>query len=79
MHVAIMVQQKVQFDGLFGRPKFRSVEEGDRKIDDRGIQTEKLIFETKLLLSDKLLDTSLMEPKKDASVEFPGAVLIGIR
>jgi len=76
--VAIMVQQKVQFDSPFGTPKFRPVKESHRKIDDGRIQAEQLILEPKLLLSDKLLGTSLMELEKDPWVKFPRAMFIGI-
>jgi len=52
--VAVMVQEKMKFDGSFGLTEKSPVKKADRQIDDGRIQADELIFEPEPFLSNSL-------------------------
>ena len=50
--VAVMVQEKMEFDGSFGLAEESPVKKADRQINEGRVQADELIFEPELFLSD---------------------------
>jgi len=73
-----MIQHQMQFDRSLGLAELRPVIHGQTKVNDRGIQADQLVLETKLLLSSHLIPAKLKEIEEDLLIKFPRPVLIGI-
>jgi hypothetical protein len=68
----------VELNGPSGSTKLRPVEQGNREIDDRGVQTHQFVLESELFLPLNLVSASIKQLQRDALVELPGTMLIGI-
>jgi len=78
----LLIQDKMQLDRSFGLAELCPIIHGQTQIDHRGIQTDQLVPETKLLPSMRpghLFAATLVKIEKYLLIKLPGAMLIGIR
>jgi hypothetical protein len=73
-----MIQQKMEFNGPFGAPKFGPVKQSDGQVNDRRIHAHEFILKAELFLSSNFALASLEQLEEDDLIELPGAMFIGI-
>jgi hypothetical protein len=76
--ITIVVQKQMQFDGPLGSTELDPVKQGDREINDCGVQAHQLILESELFLPLNLVLTSVQQLQKESLVESSRAMSIGI-
>ena len=67
----------MQLDGAFGAPELGPIEQRGAQVDDAGVQTQQLVFETELVARRRAaaLRQQLL---KDGFVDLPGALPVGV-
>lgn len=74
---ALMIEQQMQFDGAFGAPVLRPVEDRSAEFDQRGVEAEQLVFEAEAVAAAHLA-TAGEQLIEHAAVQLLGTTFIGV-
>jgi len=76
--IPVMIEEEMKLDRSFRLAERGPIKERGAEVDDGGVETEKLVLETELLLSRGDGPALVKKLIKHLLIELPGPFLIGI-